>query len=89
MDRKAFLQTLYDHLPDKSKVIERARVETVVEKDSLVRVELADGTEHTGDLVVGADGVHSKIREIMWEKANKIIPGFISAEEKRSKKPLR
>ena len=80
-----FLQTLYDHLPDKSKVFERARVEKVIEESSMVRVVLADGTEHVGDLVVGADGVHSKIRELMWEKANKVIPGFISAEEKRSK----
>lgn len=85
MDRKLFLQILHDHLPDKSKVLERARVEQVIEENSMVRVVLADGTEHVGDLVVGADGVHSKIREIMWEKANQAIPGLISADEKRSK----
>jgi len=35
-------------------------------------------------MVVGADGVHSKVREIMWDKANTAKPGMITVEEKRS-----
>lgn len=84
LDRQLFLRLLYDHLPDKSKVLERARVEQVIEEGDVVRVVLSDGTQHIGDVVVGADGVHSKMREIMWEAANKAVPGYITAEEKRA-----
>ena len=86
LERRAFLQTLYDQLRDKSKVIERSRVENIIEENQLVRVVLGDGTEHVGDLVVGSDGVHSKVRELMWRNANESIPGFIAATEKRCKR---
>ncbi|TLS21196.1 uncharacterized protein PpBr36_10630 [Pyricularia pennisetigena] len=33
-----------------------------------VRVHCADGTVYTGDLVVGADGIHSKIRSEIWRR---------------------
>ncbi|KAJ8120320.1 hypothetical protein O1611_g10396 [Lasiodiplodia mahajangana] len=84
LDRQRFLQTLYDNLPDKTRVHESARVEHVFEENSRVRVVLADGREFTGDMVVGADGVHSKMREIMWDKANAESPGTISVDEKRA-----
>ncbi|KAF4990930.1 hypothetical protein FGRMN_8168 [Fusarium graminum] len=84
LDRQVFLRQLYDLLPDKSHVYERAHVEEIIEEDSLVRVILADGREIVGDVVVGSDGVHSKVREIMWEKANTKFPGMITVEEKRA-----
>ncbi|KAK7757299.1 hypothetical protein SLS62_000849 [Diatrype stigma] len=83
IDRQQFLQILYEHLPDQSKVYQRARVEGVTEENSKVHVRLADGKTFTGDLVVGADGVHSMMREIMWEKANSAVPGMIPSQEKR------
>ena len=86
LERRAFLQTLYDQLRDKSKIIERSRVENIIEENEIVRVVLKDGTEHVGDLVVGSDGVHSKVRELMWRNANESIPGFISAAEKRCRR---
>ena len=87
LERRAYLQTLYDQLRDKSKVIERSRVDNIIEENEIVRVILGDGTEHVGDLIVGSDGVHSKVRELMWRNANESIPGFISAAEKRCKRP--
>jgi 2-polyprenyl-6-methoxyphenol hydroxylase-like FAD-dependent oxidoreductase len=57
----------------------------VVEENGMVRVLLDDGTEEVGDLVVGADGVHSVVRALMWKKANETVPGYISAAEKRRK----
>nr|ART35001.1 putative monooxygenase [Fusarium aywerte] len=84
LDRQVFLRELYELLPDKSKVHERARVEEINEVNSMAHVVLADGREFTGDLVVGADGVHSKVREIMWDKANAAHPGLITVEEKRA-----
>ncbi|KXH50583.1 hypothetical protein CSAL01_11463 [Colletotrichum salicis] len=84
LDRQVFLRTLYENLPDHSKVHEKARVNDIIEENSKTRVILADGREFVGDIVIGADGVHSKVREIMWDKANAENPGMITVEEKRA-----
>ena len=83
LERRALLQTLYDKLRDKSRVIEQCRVQDIQERDGKVHVLMADGSKQTGDLVVGTDGVHSIVRELMWKRANEVIPQFISAAEKR------
>ncbi|EXK33707.1 hypothetical protein FOMG_10958 [Fusarium oxysporum f. sp. melonis 26406] len=62
----------------------QARVEDIIEDNSSARVVLADGREFVGDVVVGSDGVHSKVREIMWDKANALRPGMITVDEKRA-----
>ena len=36
-----------------------------------------------GDIVVDCDGVHSTVRQLMWENANRLSPGLITAIEKR------
>ncbi|EFR04324.1 FAD binding domain-containing protein [Nannizzia gypsea CBS 118893] len=84
LSRSLFLRILYDNLPDPSKILERHRVVNIIEENSIVRAILSDGTEYVGDLVVGTDGVHSKVRELMWDQANQAIPHFISTSEKRS-----
>ncbi|RYP37975.1 hypothetical protein DL767_002703 [Monosporascus sp. MG133] len=86
LERRAYLRTLYEELPDKSKVIEHARVSDIIEEQSRVKVVLSDGTTHEGDIVVGCDGVHSAVREIMWQRAHRLSPGLITAEEKQSMK---
>jgi 2-polyprenyl-6-methoxyphenol hydroxylase-like FAD-dependent oxidoreductase len=80
-----FLKSLYDTLTHKERIHEHARVKDIVEGNGAAKVILQDGTEFDGDLIVGADGVHSLCRELMWKKANETIEGYISAEEKRSK----
>ncbi|EWG38549.1 hypothetical protein FVEG_01739 [Fusarium verticillioides 7600] len=84
LDRQVFLRELYELLPDKSQIYEKARVEEIIEEDSVAHVILADGREFVGDVVVGSDGVHSKVREIMWDKANALYPGMITVDEKRA-----
>ncbi|CVK91300.1 uncharacterized protein FMAN_09443 [Fusarium mangiferae] len=84
LDRQVFLRQLYELLPDKSQVYEKARVEQIVKENSVARVILADGREFVGDVVVGSDGVHSKVREIMWDKADALYPGMITVDEKRA-----
>lgn len=84
MERREFLQILYDELPNKSKVLTRKRVKTVVDNEDEAYVELEDGSVERGDIVVGCDGVHSTVREAMWAIANKTIPNYISNKEKQS-----
>lgn len=50
-----------------------------------MEVVTSSGQEYTGDLVVGADGVHSVIRSEMWKLADALEPGRVSKREKRSK----
>ena len=50
-----------------------------------VQVKLSNGTVEKGDIVLGADGVHSVVRELMWKNANKSQPGVITAQEKKCK----
>lgn len=56
-----------------------------MEENEKMRVLLQDGRDFVGDLVIGADSVHSKVREIMWDMANTKNPGIITAEEKHGK----
>lgn len=85
LERRKLLKSLYTTLKHKERVHEHSRVRQISEANGTSKVTLEDGTEHEGDLVVGADGVHSLCRELMWKKANETIDGYISAAEKRSK----
>lgn len=46
-------------------------------------VTTSDGTKYTGDIVVGADGVHSVTRAEMWRMANLQRPGLIAEQDKK------
>ena len=46
------------------------RVTAVSHGESGVEVVCKDGSRYTGDVVVGADGVHSFVREQMWKCAD-------------------
>lgn len=48
-----------------------------------------DGSVYQGNIIVGADGVHSRIRSEMWRMANKDSLGSILDEEKKSQYPER
>lgn len=70
MDRQFLLQTLYDNLRDKSKVLLNKRVSRVEQGYDGVTVYCRDGTSHKGDVVIGADGIHSVVRGEMWRHVN-------------------
>lgn len=42
-----------------------------------VRLELSDGRSATGDVLIGADGVHSMVRQKLWEAAKPEFLGII------------
>ncbi|PKX89962.1 FAD-dependent oxidoreductase [Aspergillus novofumigatus IBT 16806] len=84
LERREFLQILYDCLPDKSFVKLGCRVRDVTQDSNGVEVILGDGTVERGDMVLGCDGVHSLVKQRMWDLANQNIPGVITTQEKTS-----
>lgn len=76
------LTILYDTLNDKSRVYLGKEVVKVEQLGNLVRVSTKEGHFYDGDLVVGADGVHGKVRSEMWKIADLINPGLITPQEK-------
>ena len=82
LERHQYIRILYENLRDKSKILTGKRVTDIVEDTDSVRVLYEDGTCE-GDIVVGCDGVHSTVRQIMWANANRRSPRMITAAEKR------
>ncbi|KUI71629.1 FAD-dependent urate hydroxylase [Cytospora mali] len=84
LDRQQLIQILYDKLKQKDKVMVNKRVERIDVNEENITVITKDGDSFTGDLVVGADGVHSKVRQQMWHVANQIQPGTFDEKEAAS-----
>ncbi|RYP71949.1 hypothetical protein DL769_004554 [Monosporascus sp. CRB-8-3] len=81
LDRQQLLHILYSHIREKTKVIPGARVVSVSEDHQGVHVTTSDGRHFTGDILVGADGVHSSVRQEMWRLARLTAPGCFSDDE--------
>jgi FAD-dependent urate hydroxylase len=62
--RRVVLERLLDGFPT-DRIRYNRRAAAVVTGDDGVRVEFEDGTAADGDLLVGADGLHSKVRDIL------------------------
>lgn len=60
-------------------------VTTVAQRASGVQVTLRDGSSYVGDILVGADGVHSTVRKEMWRIAESTRPGYIPESEMTGK----
>lgn len=82
LDRQSCVAHLYDNLPDQSTVKLSKRVEGIDHTESGIRVVLTDGTVEEGDIVIGADGVHSVVRPQMWEHASNFEPDTVPESDK-------
>jgi 2-polyprenyl-6-methoxyphenol hydroxylase-like FAD-dependent oxidoreductase len=85
LDRQQLLQVLYQSFPDRSNIYVGKNVVRVDQHDGRVLVYTADSSTYEGDLVVGADGVHSCVRTQMWRAAQVRRPGLISDGEIKGK----
>ncbi|KAK7699662.1 hypothetical protein SLS64_011435 [Diaporthe eres] len=81
IDRQMLLQVLYDNLHFKDRVLTRKRVVRVDTAEGCVHVQTEDGSSYTGDIVVGADGVHSAVRKEMWRDSLESNPELFQADK--------
>lgn len=82
LDRQMVLQVLYDNIKDKSKVLTNKRVKTIQSEDGGVTAITTDNSVYKGDIVIGADGIHSTVRSEMWKHAHKVRPRWFDQSEK-------
>jgi 2-polyprenyl-6-methoxyphenol hydroxylase-like FAD-dependent oxidoreductase len=75
------LEVFYDGIKNKSKILLNKNVTLVKQSDSGVTVECDDGTSYQGDILAGADGVRSKIREEMWRLAEPRFPKLVEHDK--------
>lgn len=87
LDRKTVLEVLYNHVKDKSKILLSKRVVSISSSGEKVEVKTDDGSSYAGDMLVGADGIHSKVRSEMWRMARETDPGWLREEEQDRKFP--
>ncbi|KAH7362289.1 hypothetical protein B0T11DRAFT_82921 [Plectosphaerella cucumerina] len=79
--RVQLLKVLFDGLPQEAKdrYLTNKKLVDIKTSDSGVEVTCEDGTSYTGDIVLGADGVHSRTRSIMRRLALQSDPSLASA----------
>lgn len=75
------LQALFQNINDKSKIRTNKKVVDITLHASSVEARTKDGDMFTGDILVGADGIHSSVRKEMWRLANAMEPGYIPQSE--------
>jgi 2-polyprenyl-6-methoxyphenol hydroxylase-like FAD-dependent oxidoreductase len=61
---------IFDEIDGKVETIFGDSVSRIEQDDRTVRVALQHGPEHEFDLVIGADGLHSKVRELVFGSQN-------------------
>ena len=81
------IQILYYNLQDKSRILTSKAVKEVRQNSDGVRVLTSDGSIFLGEMLVGADGIHSTVRREMWRLADKSLQGHLFPESDRTQAP--
>ncbi|KAJ6167063.1 hypothetical protein N7470_002510 [Penicillium chermesinum] len=76
MERRDAVQGIWDGLKDKSKVITATSLVKITCDADGVTAEASDGQVFHGDIIIGADGVHSRVQQEMQRIAAADRPGF-------------
>ncbi|PKX91336.1 FAD-dependent oxidoreductase [Aspergillus novofumigatus IBT 16806] len=82
LDRQKLLQILYNRYPKKHNICLNKKVVSIQTLGDDLGVTTEDGSIYTGQLVVGADGVHSRVRSEMWKAGEKQSTGLVSERER-------
>lgn len=81
LERQKFLAVLYNELRHKDRVHTGQKVVSVRYEAGHAVVRTIAGREYLGNLVVGADGVHSAVRSEMWRHAEEDGPGIMTEKK--------
>lgn len=65
IERRTLVDTLYQNLQSKDKVVLQKRLVQIEQTNNGVRAITKDGSEYAGDIIIGADGMHSSVRKVM------------------------
>lgn len=79
--RQEFLQSLYNQLKNKHNILVGKKVSFIEHEADSVFVHCLDGSVYEGDIVIGADGIHSKVRQEMHRIADKKSPGLMDDDK--------
>ncbi|CZR66056.1 uncharacterized protein PAC_15957 [Phialocephala subalpina] len=82
LQRRDLLDIFYRNIHDKSKIHTSKRVCQIDHNDNGVTVKCEDGSTYSGDIVVGADGIHSTVRTSMQQHIEKMSPGKVDKDKK-------
>lgn len=85
LDRQQLIEILFQNLRDKSRIQTSCGAFKVEHLDQGVKVETQGGRVITGSVLVGADGVHSRVRQEMWRIAESEVPGYCPTEDQKGK----
>ena len=80
-DRQVILQGLFDNIRDKSKILLNKKVIDIEHTPDGVTVKCEDKSSYEGDILVGADGVASKTRDLIWRLADAAEPELVSKDK--------
>jgi len=83
LERSKLLDVLMSGIKDKSKCLARSSAVSFKEDESKVQVTCSDGTVYDCDVLVGADGVHSRVREFMMDELEKTELKEIASESRK------
>ena len=84
-DRHHLLATLYNNIKDKNALLLGKRVSRIDHSQKTATVQCKDGSTYIGDIVVGADGVHSIVRHEMFRHMEVNEPGLLDDTDKIGK----
>ncbi|KAH7033741.1 FAD binding domain protein [Microdochium trichocladiopsis] len=80
-DRQWLLKVLYDQLRHKDRVRINQRVQKITTGPTGVEVTTTNGETFSGSIVIGADGIHSTVRQEMRRLADDRSPGYFPQGE--------
>lgn len=83
-DRQWLLQSLYDQLRNKDKVLLNHKVSQIHHFDGGVEVSTTGGQKIRGSIIVGADGLHSAVRKEMYRIGKELEPEYFPPDEEES-----